>query len=215
MTATRHPAFPVNGIAGIGVPDDAISRATWAWAARRLPAYLFNHSVRSYAWGVTLAQDDGLGYDPRILWAASLIHDIGLTRIPRNTRCFEFQGAAVARRFLAGEGMAVADAARVGRAIELHMAPVVTPADGSESVLLDRATGIDVRGAEFDRIAAVRAAVVHALPRGAFDRRFTSAIRREVDLRPGCQSERLLQRFDEAGGLVRSPWNAAGGRSPR
>jgi HD superfamily phosphodiesterase len=196
-------------IAGIHVPQDPVSAATWAWARRRLPAYLLAHSVRAYAWGATLGRDEGLAFEPRILWPAALMHDVGLTRIPRNTRCFEYQGAEVARRFLVGQGMPPAEAARVGLAIELHMAPSVTLADGIESILLDRATAVDVRGAEFDRIAAVRAAVTRAFPRGEFDRLFLAAIGREVAGRPGCQSERLLRRVGLADWMARSPWRSA------
>ncbi len=183
-------------IAGIEVPRDPISAATWGLARRRLPAYLFAHSVRSYLWAAALGRDESLAFEPRILWPAALLHDIGLTRIPRNTRCFEFQGAEVARRFLVGQGMPRADAARVGLAIELHMATSVTLADGVESVLLDRATGIDVRGAR-------------AFPRDGFDRHFLGAIRREVDARPGCQSDRLLKLVGLANWMAGSPWTQA------
>jgi hypothetical protein len=204
---TTAPDLP-RSIAGIAVPQDPVSGATWAWAQRHLPHYLFRHSVRAYLWGATLGADERLAFKPRILWPAALMHDVGLTRIPRNTRCFEFQGAEVARRFLVGEGMPRSDAERVGRAIELHMAPSVTIDDGAESVLLDRATAIDVRGAEFERIESVRAAVLRDLPRGPFNRLFLAAICREVDARPGCQSDRILSRVGLADWLARSPWRS-------
>lgn len=212
LGVTSLPAQP-RRIAEIEVPQDAISAAVWDWAHRRLPTYLLAHSVRSYVWAATLGHDEGLDFEARILWPAALMHDVGLTRIPRNTRCFEFQGGEVARRFLLGQGLAPADAARVGRAIKLHMAASVTLADGAESVLLDRATGIDVRGTEFDRIAAVRDATTRAFPRGPFDRVFLAAIRREVDTRRGCQSEGLLRRLPE--GLASSPWHEGGDASAR
>src|SRR5262245_30685211 len=172
-------------IGGIPVPADAVSRATWAWAQRRLPRYLLAHSARSYCWGATLAANEGLSFDATILWTAALIHDVGLTRIPASRICFEFEGGRIARRLLVGEGLSAEHADRAARAIELHMAPSVTMADGVESVLLDRATGIDVRGAEFSAIDQVRVAVVGELPRGDFDRAFLAAIRREVTARPG------------------------------
>ena len=201
------PSGLPRSIGGIAVPADPVSRATWAWAQRRLPRYLLAHSVRSYCWGVTLATDEGLPFDATILWTASLIHDVGLTRIARNRVCFEFEGGRIARRVLMAEGMAAGDADRVARAIELHMAPVVTLADGAESVLLDRATGIDVRGTEFGAIDHVRDAVVAALPRRDFDRSFLAAIRREVAARPGCQSERLLPWLEVDGRVAASPWH--------
>jgi hypothetical protein len=203
---TTRSALP-RTIGGIAVPADPVSGATWAWAQRTLPRYLLAHSARSYCWGVTLAQDEGLSFDATILWTAALVHDVGLTRIPRNHVCFEFEGGRIARRLLVGEGLTADDADRAARAIELHMAPSVTLADGVESVLLDRATGIDVRGAEFGAIDRVRDAVVRDLPRGDFDRWFVAAIRREVASRPGCQSERLLPKLEIDGRLVASPWH--------
>jgi hypothetical protein len=199
------PPIPAQ-IAGIGVPRDAVSEATWQWANRSLPAYLLTHSVRSYCWGATIGDREGLAFDPRILWTASLLHDLGLARLPRNTMCFEVEGAEFARRFLEREGMPAPDAERVAIAIILHMRPSVTLADGAESVLLDRATGLDVRGAEFQLVDVVRSGVVRAFPRGDFDRRFLAAISREATARPTCQSARLLNEVGLATWMAGSPW---------
>ena len=97
-------------------------------------------------------------------------------------------------------------AGTVATAIVLHMAPSVTLDDGVEALLLDRATGLDVRGVGFDLVGDVRPGVMRAFPRGAFDRHFLAAIRREVAIRPGCQSSRLLHEVDLAGWMARSPW---------
>ena len=147
-------------IGGIAVPRDDVSAATWRWACRSLPDYLLTHSVRSYCWGATIAAREGWDFDRRLLWTAALFHDVGLTRLPRNSTCFEMEGGEIARRFLERAGMPAGEADRAARAIVLHMAPDVTLEDGVELVLLDRATGLDVRGAGFDLVEAVRPAVV-------------------------------------------------------
>jgi len=203
-----EPALPAM-VGPFAVPQDEISAATWRWATRSLPQYLLAHSVRSYAWGVALADGEGWSFDPRVLWTASLWHDIGLTRVPRNTMCFEYEGAELARRWLERTGLAADEADRVAVVIILHMAPAVTLDDGVEAVLLDRATAIDVRGAGYALIDEARREVMTAFPRGAFDRHFLSAIEREVAVRPGCQSERLLRVADLAGSMARSPWRTA------
>ena len=113
------------------------------------------------------------------------MHDVGLTRIPANRRCFEVEGGEIARRFLLRRGVAADVAGTVATAIVLHMAPSVTLDDGVEALLLDRATGLDVRGVGFDLVDDVRPGVMRAFPRGAFDRYFLAAIRREVAIRPG------------------------------
>lgn len=209
MTTMRVvPSLP-GRIADIVVPQDDVSDATWHWAHRSLPDYLLAHSVRAYCWGAALAAGVGWTFDRRILWTASLMHDVGLTRIPRNTMCFEVEGAEIARRFLERHGLPGGEADRVAIAIILHMQPSVTLDDGVESVLLDRATGLDVRGEGYALVDAVRPRVLHDFPRRAFDRRFLSAITREAAIRPTCQSARLLHRAGLADWMARSPWASA------
>jgi len=205
MTTRPTPPLPPR-IGPIEVPGDDVSAATWDWVHRSLPGYLVAHSIRSYCWGVAIANGEGWAFDRRVLWVASLLHDLGLARLTRNTMCFEVEGAEIARRFLERRGLSPGDADRAAIAILLHMRAGVTLADGVESVLLDRATGIDVRGDGIEAIASVRDVVADAFPRGPFDRRFLRAIQREVAIRPGCQSERLLVRGDLAAWLARSPW---------
>ena len=198
------PALPTS-IAGLAVPQDAISDATWRWANHNLPAYLLGHSVRSYVWGAAIAAGETWAFDAQILWTASLMHDFALTRIPRNTSCFEVEGGEIARRYLEQEGLDPESAGTVAKAIVDHMRAGVTLNDGVESVLLDRATGLDVRGDGYGLVDAVRPAVMREFPRGSFDRHFLRAIEREVAVRPGCESSRLLN-SDLAGWMARSPW---------
>ena len=199
------PVLP-RRIGGIAVPRDEVSAATWAWANRSLPRYLLAHSIRAYCWGAAIAAAEGWPFSRRILWTASLFHDNGLRRLGRNTKCFEVEGAELAQRLLERMGMPADEADRVAIAIILHMQPGVTLDDGVEAVLLDRATGLDVRGAEFELVDDVRDAVVRVYPRDAFDRCFLDAIRREAAIRPNCQSARLLNETGLASWMARSPW---------
>jgi hypothetical protein len=198
-------------LAGMAVPQDDVSAATWRWAHRSLPDYLLGHSVRTYAWGAAIATAERWTFDHQVLWTASLMHDFGLTRLRRNTMCFEVEGAEFARRFLEREGLSGEAADRVAIAIILHMQPAVTLEDGIEAVLLDRSTSLDVRGEGYDLIDAVRPRIMAAFPRRAFDRWFLDAIAREAAARPGCQSARLLHRTGLADWMARSPWALGGG----
>ena len=204
------PPLP-HQIASIAVPQDRVSAETWQWAHRSLPDYLLTHSVRAYCWGAAIAAEEGWVFDEQILWTASLMHDYGLTRIPRNSMCFEVEGAEIASRFLERHGLPAAGAERVAIAIILHMQPSVTLADGVEAVLLDRATGLDVRGDGYELVEPVRPGVMREYPRRAFDRRFLAAITREAAIRPRCQSARLLLRTGLADWMARSPWAKSGG----
>jgi hypothetical protein len=209
MPRRSPPPLP-RQIAGIAVPQDDVSRESWQWADRRLPGWLRRHSIRSYFWGAAIADRERIAFDRSILWTASLMHDVGLTTLTRNTMCFEVEGAERARRFARRHGMTDEAAERVAIAIILHMRAGVTLDDGPESVLLDRATAVDVRGAEFQLVHDVRPAVTAAFPRGNFDDRFLAAIRREVAVRRDCQSGRLLNSVGLAEWMARSPWISGG-----
>ena len=203
------PPLP-SRVGAIAVPQDDVAERTWRWAQRALPDYLLGHSVRAYCWGAAIAAGEGWTFDAQILWTASLMHDYALTSIAQNTMCFEVEGAEIARRFLERAGMDPEAADRAAIAIVLHMRAGVTLADGVESVLLDRATGLDVRGDGYQLVDAVRSGVMRDFPRGPFDRYFLAAIRREVAVRSTCESTRLLDDNDLAGWMARSPW-----RQPR
>jgi hypothetical protein len=201
------PVLP-RSIAGVPVPQDDVSRASWRWAGRALPRYLFAHSVRSYCWGAAIAASEGWTFDAPVLWSAALFHDVGLTTTASNTMCFEVEGAELARRRLEGFGMDAESADRAAIAIILHMQPGVTLDDGVEAVLLDRATAVDVRGVEVELVEGVRSEVTRAYPRGAFDRHFVRAISREVARRRDCQSARLLGDGHLVAWMTRSAWAA-------
>ncbi len=209
--ARSVPRLPER-IAGIAVPQDDVSVATWGWVHRSLPDYLLAHSVRAYCWGAVIAEREGWTFDAQVYWSASLLHDLGLTRIPKNTMCFEVEGAEIARRFLERAGLSPAAADRAAVAIILHMQPAVDLSDGVEAVLLDRSTSLDVRGAGYELVETVRDGVMREFPRRSFDRRFFAAMQREAAIRPTCQSARLVHQTDLAGWMARSPWAA---RPPR
>jgi hypothetical protein len=205
MEPMRQAPLLPDQIANIVVPQDDVSAAIWRWAHGSLPEYLLTHSVRSFCWGAVIGAGEGWAFDRRILWNASLLHDFGLTRIPRNTACFEVEGAQIARRMLERQGLPARDAGRIAIAIELHMQPSVTLDDGVEAVLLDRATALDVRGDGYALVDSVRSRVIREFPRGAFDRHFLAAIAREAAIRPTCQSARLLHRTGLATSMASSP----------
>ena len=197
-------------IAGIAIQGDDVSRVAWQWAQSALPRYLLAHSVRSYCWGAEIAHREGWTFDRQILWTAALFHDVGLARLPTNSMCFEVEGAEIARRYLERHGMSASKADRAAITIILHMQPNVTLRDGVESVLLDRATAVDVRGSGIGTVDRVRDRVIGEFPRSSFDRLFMRAISREAAARSDCQSARFVRRAIETGWPVRTPWVEVG-----
>ena len=191
-----------------GAPGRCFAEPPGDGRSTALPRYLLWHSVRSYCWGAAIGAWEGWTFDARVLWCAALFHDVGLTRIPRNTMCFEVEGAELARRFLEGRRDGSAEAAdRAAIAIILHMQPGVTLDDGVEAVLLDRA---NVARCPRRRVSSSSSASaprsLRKYPRG----RVRSAL--PARHRPrGRAPRRLPERrgssdTDLAGWMARSPW---------
>lgn len=43
------------------------------------PAFLFNHVMRSFAFGRAAGEQQGARFDPEMLFLGSVLHDLGLT----------------------------------------------------------------------------------------------------------------------------------------
>ena len=61
-------------------PDSVLTRAAEAEARRRLTPALLNHSYRTFAFGSALGALENLDVDGEVLFAAALLHDVGLVR---------------------------------------------------------------------------------------------------------------------------------------
>ena len=175
------------------VPDSAFARRAEELIADVAPAFLVNHSVRSYAWAVELAAHDKLEFDPEILYASALLHDIGLLPAYDMGACFEIDGAIAAERFALQQGLAPERAHAIYDVIALHMLDEVPPGSVSEVVLLNDSTGVDVTGY---RIADVRAKaipeVVAAYPRLDFKREFAALFVDQATRKPSCRVAEMV-----------------------
>ena len=102
----------------------------------------------------------------------------------------------------------------VARAIVLHMQPSVTLDDGVEAVLLDRATGLDVRGVGYDARRSPSGTGSSATSRGAPSIATSwPRSRARPPIRPTCQSARLLHETGLAAGWRRRRGRPTDGRT--
>ena len=115
---------------GMPVPASPVARKARNLLLSVAPPFLFNHSVRSYAWAVALAQHDSTEFDAEVLYIAALLHDIGLVATFDSGGCFEEDGGLAAERLVLDGGSPLSQARAVRDAIRLHMA-VDLPADAS------------------------------------------------------------------------------------
>lgn len=175
------------------VPDSAFAQQARELITTVAPAFLLNHSVRSYAWAVELAGRDGIEFDAEVLYVAALLHDIGLVPAYDRGGCFEIDGAIEAERFALDAGQPEFRARAIHDVIALHMAETLPPEPASEVVLLWDSTGTDVTGHRFADIRrALVPGVLAAYPRLGFKREFGALFTDQAARKPTCRVAQMV-----------------------
>jgi hypothetical protein len=159
------------------------------------PATLVNHCLRTYRYGLVLAERDGLTPDPEILYVAAALHDLGLTERFAGTVAFEEHGADVAHAFLAERGYPADRADLVADAIRLHTRRSTAEDPRPEVALVHLGAALDVFAIGRKRMppGAVEE-ILAAHPRLSFDEAIIGYLTE--------QARRVPESF--AGELVRS-----------
>ncbi|MEM5431081.1 HD domain-containing protein [Cupriavidus oxalaticus] len=125
-------------------PDTAICVAAMEFAREHSPQVLFNHVMRTYAFGRQAGLQRDAEYDEEMLFIGAMLHDLGLVEaFIRNDR-FEIDGADVAAEFLSKHGYSDKKIAVIWDAIALHTTPGIPQRKQPEIALLQLGAGIDV-----------------------------------------------------------------------
>src|SRR6202158_5695275 len=154
-------------LAGISIPDSRLAREISELMMDTESPLLFHHSSRVYYWGALAGKRRGLKFDPELLYAGAMFHDMGLTvRHSSADERFEVDGANAARDFLRSHGIARNDIETVWTAIALHTTPGIPQHMPPVVALVTAGVEMDVLGLSYaDFSDAEREAVVHAHPR--------------------------------------------------
>jgi hypothetical protein len=154
-------------LAGIKIPDSKLAREIMELVRDTEPPLLFHHSSRVYYWAALAGKRRGLRYDPELLYAGAMFHDMGLThQHSSEDKRFEVDGANAARDFLRSHGIAQQDIDTVWTAIALHTTPGIPEFMHPVVALLTAGVEMDVLGLNFAGYSdAERDAIVHAHPR--------------------------------------------------
>lgn len=173
-------------VAGVEIPDSALAREATELVLEAAPPLLFHHSRRVFLWGALRGREQGLSFDPELLYVGAMFHDLGLTRRFRRTdQRFEIDGADEARRFLTAHGIPGDAAERVWTAIALHTTPGIPLRMAPEIALVTRGVELDVLGIGYRSVPdEQRAAVVRAHPRPDFKNQILAAFTEGVQARP-------------------------------
>jgi hypothetical protein len=155
-------------IEGVRIPDSQLAREITEMVRDTASPLLFHHSSRVFYFGALAGVQRGLRFDPELLYAGAMFHDMGLTHQHSSPdERFEVDGANVARDFLHARGIAPADVDTVWTAIALHTTPGIPKHMHPVVALVTAGVEMDVLGLSYpDYPVAEREAVVRAHPRG-------------------------------------------------
>jgi HD domain len=154
-------------IVGVSIPDSKLAQEITELVRDTETALLFNHSSRVYYWGALTGKRRGLHFDPELLYAGAMFHDMGLTSKHASAHeRFEVNSANAARDFLRSHGIAEREIETVWTAVALHTTPGIPPHMHPVIALVTAGVEMDVLGIAFSEFTDVeREAVVRAHPR--------------------------------------------------
>ena len=174
-------------VVGVIIPDSKLAREITELVRDTEPPLLFHHSSRVYYWGALTGKRRGLSFDPELLYAGAMFHDMGLTpQYASADKRFEVDGANTARDFLRSHGIAEREIETVWTAIALHTTPGIPPHMHPVIALVTAGVEMDVLGIAYSEFTdAEREAVVHAHPRsGRFKEEIIQAFYDAIHPRP-------------------------------
>jgi hypothetical protein len=142
-------------------------------------ASIANHSVRSFFFAQLLAEHEGAlsdaAYDRDLLYAATVMHDLGAGDLAPGAARFEVEGADLAASLLTEHGVDGRDVERVWEAIALHTSPGIAERRGLLAYLTRSGIVIDF-GHNAEIVAGWEKQIHAAYPRLAMVRSLTDAI---------------------------------------
>lgn len=141
---------------------------------------IVDHSIRTFLFARLLAEHEGAlndaAYDEQLLFAATVMHDLGLGGHSRGHARFEVEGADLAAGVLREHGVPDADVERVWEAIALHSSHGLAERRGLLTYLTYRGVFVDA-GRPTDGVAAeLHKEVLNAYPKPTEGRYLADAI---------------------------------------
>jgi hypothetical protein len=166
-----------NVSSSLAVPNSPLAKEATRILRKYSTELLFNHSMRVYFFAAEMGRQQGLPFDPELLYVAAAYHDLGLIKeFSSPNERFEVDGANAARQFLTAHDFPEDKAQTAWEAIALHTTPGVTHYMRPEVALLYLGVGLDVLGRGFDQFpSTLRDEIVAKYPRRNFKEQFLRA----------------------------------------
>jgi HD domain len=191
------------------LPTGALASSSLATARSSVSRLIVDHSIRSFLFARLLADHEGslkdADYDEDLLFAATVMHDLGLGDRATGEARFEVEGADLAAAVLRSQDVAERDIDRVWEAIALHASLGIAHRRGLLTSLTHRGVFMDA-GRITDGVAdQPRQEISSAYPRPAGDRSIADAIvahaaRSDAAAPRGSLAFELLRQHREAEG---------------
>ncbi|MGW2051855.1 HD domain-containing protein [Streptomyces sp. NPDC001858] len=163
----------------LDLPTGPLADAILATVRASETPSMFNHSVRSYFFAQLLAEHEGsvedAAYDRDLLFAATVLHDLGTGSLAKGEARFEVEGADLAAALLREHKVPEADIDRVWEAIALHTSIGIVERRGLLCYLTGVGAAIDF-GARAEIVSGWEKQIHAAYPRLAMFRSVVDAI---------------------------------------
>jgi hypothetical protein len=155
----------------LSLPAGPLAKASLAVVRASASEPIADHSIRSFLFARVLAEHEGClndaAYDEQLLFAATVMHDLGLGHHAEGQARFEVEGADLAADVLRNHGVAEADVDRVWEAIALHACEGIADRRGLLTYLTHKGVFFDI-GKVGDGVAdRLRREVLNAYPQPA------------------------------------------------
>jgi hypothetical protein len=163
----------------LALPAGPLAEAALSLAQRTESTPVADHSIRSFLFARLLASQEGsasdAAYDENLLFAACILHDLGLGASAPGEERFEVEGADLAAGLLRDHGVAESDVGDVWEAIALHSSIGIAGRRGLLTYLTHKGVFTDA-GQLTDLPEDLRLQVFTAYPRAAGDTYLRDAI---------------------------------------
>ena len=167
------------------LPDSQLVADALRECRETLTPSMQNHSLRTFAFGLALADLDGVRLDLENFYVASLLHDIALER-PTPNRCFAVVGAERALAIAQRAGANEAKARAIAEGICMHVTPGVGFERGPIGPMLSAGALVDLAGVRlWDLDPAFAHSAEERHPRLAMKRHLTACWAAEARAVPG------------------------------
>jgi hypothetical protein len=185
----------------LDLPAGPLAEATLSVVRTSESAPIANHSLRSFFFAQLVAAHEGCkqdaAYDRDLLFAATVMHDLGAGALAKGDARFEVEGADLAAAVLRENALAEPDVDRVWEAIALHTSPGIAERRGLLAYLTREGVGIDF-GRRPELVSAWARQIHAAYPRLDMVRSLVGAI---VERAARCPA--AAPRYSMGGELLR------------